>query len=98
MTREEYLKSLNVKSSSELTDEQVLRFFLDKNDGYTNAMSAASLISDYPNIRPDYKKGVKLLKRVFDKGGRLNIIYIESEGVLDKMNYIPEPHYEMYAD
>jgi len=95
MTQEEYLKSLGKNSSSELSDKQILHYFIEGNAGYTNKVSALRLTSKDLLMNINFDKGVKLFRRVFNKGGTLTINYIECEGVLDEGNEFPKPHYEM---
>lgn len=98
MSKDEYIKKCGCSTSKELSDEQILSFFVERNDCVDNAMSAM-FIKDGRILGHEIDKaeGISMLRQAFELDKVLEISYIMSEGVLkmDGTNRIGPGGYEM---
>ncbi len=96
MNKEEYIKQCGVSSSRDLTDEQILSYFI-KGNGCSFDQSSAIFLKEgkYLGIKLDVKKGMAMLRRAFEEDKVLTIHYIESEGVVNDVSELTPPSIEM---
>lgn len=95
MTKEEYIKKCGGSTSKDLSDEQILTYFIDGNGGPQNSWSALHVkTGDYCRCRIDRAKAIAMLRQAFDYDKTLKIIFIDGEGVADN-NTIPRTHITM---
>lgn len=90
MTKEEYLKYCNVDSSDNLTDDQILNYFLKGCGGFRNFNSASLIIREREICHNfDWKKGIAMLRQAFDLDKVLVIHLIELEEVVGETASYP---------
>ena len=95
MTKEEYIKKCGGSTSKDLSDEQILTYFIDGNGGWRNWLSAELIQSgNFCGCRIDRAKAIAMLRQAFDLDKTLEIIFIDGEGVADN-NTIPRTHITM---
>ena len=95
MSAEEYIKQCGVSSAKELTDDQILHFFLCRHGGISNWTSASWIMQGRVlGLDVDRVKGMALLRQAFEENKELTILFIEGEGVVEA-GYIGPPHFEM---
>ena len=97
MKKEEYLKQCGANNVNDLSDKQLLSYFLNGNGGYNNRSSAITVEACCFGMQKgdkDYKKAISLFREAFENGKTVDIQYIEGEGVVG-FGRIGEPHFEM---
>ena len=83
MSAEEYIKQCKVSSEKELTDEQIISYFLKRNGGLRNWVSASLVKSGRAfGCDIDRDKAIAMLRQAFVEDKVLEIHYIENEGVI----------------
>ena len=96
MTKEEYIKECGVKSVKDLSDGQILEYYLAGN-GSTRTQNSARDIKYGPfGMTPKEKAmGLNLLRKAFEQDKDLKIFYVTSEGEFDTIREAPVSHFEM---
>lgn len=96
MTQAEYIKQCGVTSADELTDEQLLHYFIERNGGLANCYSA-SLVNRGRAFGCDIDraKAFAMLRQAFIEDKVFEIHYIENEGVILHDECIGGGYFEM---
>ena len=97
MDNKEYLKQCDVNSVNDLSDKQILDYFLEGHGGRGNWSSAIDIKYYGYGMQKcdrDYKKAISLFREAFENGKTVDIQFIEGEGVVG-LSEICEPHFEM---
>ena len=96
MSAEEYIKQCKVSSEKELTDEQIISYFLQRNGGLRNWVSASLVKSGRAfGCDIDRAKAIAMLRQAFVEDKVLEIHYIENEGVILNDHHIGGGYFEM---
>ena len=96
MDQKKYLEMCGVKSSSDLSEEQLLRYFLSGYGGFLNKNSAMRVkYGFFGMIQDDREKAIAMLRQAFDENKVLRICFIDGEGIVGD-GVDPGPtHFEM---
>lgn len=87
MNKEEYIKQCGVRTSKDLSNTQILSYFIAGNGGQVNRVSAIRIRQGRCfGVDIDSEKGISMLRQAFEQDKVLEIHFIESEGVLENMN------------
>lgn len=91
-----YLEMCGVKSSSDLSEEQLFRYFLSGYGGFLNKNSAMRVKSGFFGMTQDYReKGIAMLRQAFDEDTIFKIYFVDGEGIMGG-DVDPGPtHFEM---
>ena len=96
LDQKKYLETCGVKSSSDLSEEQLFRYFLSGYGGMMNKISAGTVKAGSFAMHPeDRAKGIAMLRQAFDDNKVFRICFIEGEGVVVDGKYPGPPHFEM---
>lgn len=96
ITQAEYIRQCGVTSVDELTDEQLLHYFIGRNGGLVNWASALLVKSGRAFGRDiDRAKAFVMLRQAFVEDKVLKIHYVENEGVILNDKSIGGGYFEM---
>ena len=96
LDQKKYLEMCGVKSSSDLSEEQLFRYFLSGYGGMMNKTSARMVKSGSFGMPPeDRAKGIAMLRQAFDENKGFRICFVDGEGIMGG-DVEPGPtHFEM---
>lgn len=97
MSKEEYIQQCGAQTSKDLTDRQILQYYIEGHDGIVGKSHAMMLKSKRAfGCDIDVEQGYALLRQAFDQDKIFEIHFIEGEGVIfDEHTHIGPPHFEM---
>lgn len=99
MTKEEYLKKCGAKSAKDLTEQQILDFFILGYGGSGNGVSAMYIKEgEFLGFKLNHSKSMSMLRRAFEQDKIVRMVYVDGEGIVDKGIPIGTSHYEMYLE
>lgn len=89
MKKEEYIKSLGKKSEKDLTDEEILQFFL-QGRGESRHSAFIAMNGGY-GLKPNKEEVHKAVRDAFENDKTLRFVVIEGEGLIRDKEVIKEP-------
>lgn len=95
MTKNEYLIKCGKTKTEDLTDEQILSFFIKGNAGPANRESARAVLSGMFNVKEDYSHFMSLLRIAFEENRivKTSLDQPRSDGV--RTYSCKRPYFEM---
>jgi len=96
MTKEEYLKKCGASSAKNLTEEQILDYFIAGNGGLQNKVSAMTIKTGRMcGCIVDRSKAIAMLRQAFDLDKVFEVNFVDGEGVDDGETNIGTSHITM---
>lgn len=96
ISKDEYLRICGVGSAKDLSEDQILSYFLRGYGGLHNRISAIRIKQGRMfGIDIDRARGIALLREAFELGKELQVIFTEGEGVVVEGVSIGPPYLTM---
>lgn len=96
LSKEEYIKQCGCTTSKDLSENQILSYFMAGNGGIENMMSASMIKRGRMyGADIDRAKAIAMLRQAFDLEKTLRICYIDAEGVVGENESISGGYFEM---
>lgn len=89
MKKEEYIKSLGKKSEKDLTDNEVLQFFLQSK--VESRHSAMIAMNGGYGLKPNKVEAYKAMREAFEKDKTFRCEFIDGEGLIRDKEVVKEP-------
>lgn len=87
------MKKDEMRTLNNLSDEQILTYFVEGNGGARNKLSAMIIKNGAFGMRPDFEKGMAMLRQAYEQNKILEVNFIDGEGVDGIDKTIPTSHF-----
>ena len=101
MSKEEYIKACGGKTSNDLSDDQIINYYIDGDGELSNCISALIINTGRHNggrisgLEIDVEKAISMLREAFESNKVLEIIFIDGECFDTGDNNVSTSHYIM---